>query len=81
MITEKERDFMINNIFLNQESEQIDLDKIDMAYLWKTIEVAVKGSLHPEPGVAFLAQRLHSNVKDSMVTVGICFLEFEKLVS
>lgn len=80
MITEKEKEFMINNVFLNQESDTVNIDQVDLSYLWKTIEVAIKGSLHPEPGIAFLAERLKANIKDSMITVGVCFLDHEKLV-
>jgi hypothetical protein len=65
---------------MNQESESVNIEDVDLPYLWKTIEVALKGSLHPEPGVAFLAERLKQNVKESVITVGICFLDLEKLV-
>ena len=80
MITEKEKEFMINNVFLNQESDAVNIEEVDFPYLWRTIEVALKGSLHPEPGVAFLAERLYANVKDSVVTAGICFLDNDKLI-
>ena len=80
MITEEEKTFMIENVFLNQESETVDLKDVDLPYLWKTMEIAVKGSLHPEPGIAFLAERLRSSIEDSIITVGICFLDKEKLV-
>ena len=80
MITENEQKFMMNNIFLNLDKEEIDLKDLDLKYFWKTIEVAVKGSLHPEPGIAFWAERLHANVKDSLITAGICYLDLEKLI-
>lgn len=80
MITEREKEFMINNVFMNQESETVNIEDVDLPYLWKSIEIAVKGSLHPEPGIAFLAERLKANIQDSMITVGICFLDHEKLV-
>lgn len=80
MITEEEKSFMIENVFLNQESETVDLKDVDLKYLWRTMEVAVKGSLHPEPGIAFLAERLRTNIEDSIITVGVCFLDKEKLV-
>lgn len=80
MITDAEQKFLINNIFLNKGSDEIDIEKVDMKYLWKSIEIAIKGSLHPEPRISTLSNKLKNNIKESMITVGICFLDYEKLV-